>query len=170
MYQKRTTNIDDLVEDLLQKDLIEFSYSPYAFPVVLAYKKDDGKKSTLCIDYRKLDDITLPEKFPFPKITEIENLLVNAKFFSTFDVLSGFHHIKVNPKDREKTAFITNSSHYQWQVMPFGLKNAPIFFQRALWNLLKRNNLTSFTHNHMDDIIVFFTSLQVKTITLSISN
>ncbi|KAF7487705.1 Retrovirus-related Pol polyprotein from transposon 17.6 [Sarcoptes scabiei] len=61
----------------------------------------------------------------------------------------------MKPQDKEKTAFITKHGHYQWLRMPFGLKNAPMIFQRAIWNILETHNLTQFCHNYLDDIIIF---------------
>ena len=147
--------IDNQITDLLNRDLIERSTSNYSFPVVLVNKKDDGEKTRLCIDYRKLNSITIPERYPMPNIRDIEDKLLNAEFFSTLDISSGFHHIRVAPEDKTKTAFVTMHEHFQWKVMPFGLKNAPAIFQRIVYNILKRNNLTAFSHNYIDDIIIF---------------
>ena len=147
--------IDKQIEQLLEKDLIQISTSNYSFPVVLVDKKDDGKKTRLCVDYRKLNDITITESYPMPNIQDIENKLLNAKYFTTLDISSGFHHIPIKPSDRHKTAFATMNEHYEWKVMPFGLKNAPAIFQRSVYAILKQKGLIKFSHNYIDDIIVF---------------
>ena len=148
------------IDELLNRHLIEKSTSPYAFPVVLVDKQDEGAKTRLCIDYRKLNNITNTEHYPMPRLSDIEDKLLHSKVFSTLDLSSGFHHIEVNEEDRPKTAFVIPDEHYQWTVMPFGLKNAPIIFQRVLYNILKTHRLLDFTHNYIDDIIVFSNTLQ----------
>ena len=150
--QKR---IDAQVNDLLERNLIRRSTSDYSFPVVLVNKKDEGEKSRLCVDFRKLNTITIPERYPMPNIKDIEDRLLGAKIFATLDISSGFHHIPVAEEDRRKTAFVTMHEHFEWNVMPFGLKNAPAIFQRIVYNILKRNGLTEFAHNYIDDIIIF---------------
>jgi hypothetical protein len=76
------------------------------------------------VDYRKLNSITVKNKFPLPIIDEI----AGAKYFSTIDLASGFHHIRVVPADEVKTTFKTHHGHFQFKVMPFGLTNAPATF------------------------------------------
>lgn len=147
--------INEQLEELLNAGLIEKSSSPYSFPIVLVDKKDDGKKTRLCIDYRKLNAITELESYPMPRIIDIEDKLLNANYFTTLDIASGFYHIEVAQNDKHKTAFVTMDEHFQWNVMPFGLRNAPLIFQRIIFNILKRQELTKFSHNYIDDIIVF---------------
>ena len=93
-------------------------------------KKDaSGKiKWRLVIDYRKLNDRTITNNFPIANIDGIIDLLGNSKYFSAFDFASGFHQIGMHPKDRERTAFSTSDGHYEYNRMPFGLKNAPPTF------------------------------------------
>lgn len=154
----RSTNhetINSEVQSLLLNNLIRPSYSPYASPVTLAFKKEDNAKTRFCIDYRKLNDKILPDKYPMPRIEDIIDRLHNSKCFSIFDIRSGFWHIKVRESDIPKTAFVTQNGHFEWLVMPFGLKNAPAIFQRTIRNMLEKYSLTNFCHNYMDDIIVF---------------
>ncbi len=122
------------VGDLLNKGLIRQSTSPWAFPVTLAPKKDGTKR--LCIDFRKLNAITIDDKQPIPRITDVVDTLLHAKFFTTLDISCGFWHVLMNDSDIEKTAFVTNDGHFEWLTMPFGLKNAPATFQRTIQQIL----------------------------------
>ena len=146
--------LEDQIQNLLNHGLIQKSTSQYAFPVTLVKKKDAENKERLCIDFRKLNAITTPDNHPFPRIEDIVDQLRDDEVFTILDMNSGFWHIRMNPKDIYKTAFVTPSDHYEWLVMPFGLRNAPAIFQRAIHNLLKRQNLTSFCKNYLDDILI----------------
>ncbi len=148
-------NMDVQVEDFLAKGLIAPSTSPYSFPVVMVDKKDEGKKTRLCVNYIKLNEVTLSEHFPLPHIEEMQDRFLGAKWFTTIDIASGFYHIEMAEEDKEKTAFSTINGHYHWNRMPFGLKNAPIVFQRVISNLLVKHQLNSFAINYIDDIIVY---------------
>lgn len=138
--------------------LISESNSPYSFPVVLTNKKDEGQRTRLCVDYRQLNKTTITESYPFPLIEELTDRIRDCKFFSTLDVASGFYHIQVQAEDRNKTAFVTMHGKYEWNVMPFGLKNAPVIFQRAIHRILQNYKLTTFAVNYIDDILIFSTS------------
>lgn len=147
--------VEQHIKELLAQGLIKPSTSPYSFPIVLVDKKDDGKKSRFCVNYIKLNDVTILECFPMPKIDDIKDSFLDATIFSTIDLASGFHHIVVNEEDQAKTAFSTMNGHYEWTRMPFGLKNAPIIFQRVISNLLQKYGLNKFAIGYIDDIIIF---------------
>ncbi|CAL1285928.1 unnamed protein product, partial [Larinioides sclopetarius] len=89
---------------------------------------DEQKKSRLCIDYRKLNSICKTDAEPLPRIDTLLDKLTNAKFFSTLDLASGYWHIPLHDKDREKLAFVTSEGLYEFQVLPFGFRNAPAIF------------------------------------------
>lgn len=150
--------IESQVNQLLEAGLIEESTSPFAAPVTLVFKKQsDGtrKKNRLCIDYTALNKLVVPESQPFP---HIEDLVVKARdcnWFSVLDINSAFWSIPLREKDRYKTAFVTQSGHYNWKCLPFGLKTSPAIFQRVLRNSIKRNGLDDFAVNYIDDILVF---------------
>ena len=147
--------IDIQISKLLEKKLIEESYSPFAAPVTLAFKKEDNKKSRLCVDFRDLNKIVIPQAQPFPLIEDLVVKTRNCKFFSTLDINSAFWSIPLRCEDRNKTAFITQEGHFQWTCLPFGLKTSPSIFQRILSNILRKYNLTDFSVNYIDDILIF---------------
>jgi len=147
--------IDNQINKLLEKNLIRKSLSAYSFPITLVDKKDEGKKSRLCIDYRKLNSIAIADNYPFPRLDDIIDKLHDCEYFSTLDISSGFWHIKVEPKDVHKTAFVTMNDHFEWLVMPFGYRNSPSIFQRIIRNILKKHNLITFSDNYLDDILIY---------------
>ena len=148
------------ITKLLEEGLIEESDSPFAAPVTLAYKKEDGRRSRLCIDFRDLNKILVPEAQPFPRIEDIVVSARNCRWYSSFDINAAFWSVPIRVKDRHKTAFVTQTGHYQWKRLPFGLKIAPAIFQRILSNTLRRHNLQDFCANYIDDILVFSTSFE----------
>ncbi|GFX38411.1 retrovirus-related Pol polyprotein from transposon 17.6 [Trichonephila clavipes] len=152
--QQESKEIQTQIEELLKAGFIRPSHSPYAAPVTLAYKKDEGKRSRLCIDYRKLNEITRKDSTPVPLIDFVIDNLTHAKFFSTLDLTSGYWHIKIHEKDAEKLAFTTNFGFYEWLRLPFGWKNSPAVFQRTIRQILQKYQLT-FALNYFDDIIIF---------------
>jgi hypothetical protein len=94
--------------------------------VVFASKKDGGLRP--CIDYRQLNNITKKNRYPLPRIDELQDRLLGAKFFTIVDVLEAFNRIRMKPGEEWKTAFRTRWGLYEYMVMPFGLTNAPATF------------------------------------------
>lgn len=141
---------------MLQQGIIQESNSPYNSPLWVVEKKKDNsntKKWRIVIDYRKLNDITIEDKFPIPNIDQTLDRLGRAQYFSTLDLAKGFHQVPVRPIDRQKTAFSTPYGHYEYLRMPFGLKNAPSTFQRLINNVL-RKYINKICVVYMDDILV----------------
>ncbi|KAM9886291.1 hypothetical protein OXX79_014291, partial [Metschnikowia pulcherrima] len=118
------------IDGLLQDGKIEPCGSPFGAPVIFVKKKDGSKR--LCVDYRALNNITVRERFPLPLIDDIFDALAGAKVFSSLDLHSGYHQVRIADEDVYKTAFVTPFGQYAWRVMPFGLTNAPSTFQHLM--------------------------------------
>ena len=146
--------IEEIIDQLIENKLIEESYSPFSAPVALVNKKDDGDKSRLVVNYKKLNDNVVTDSYPFPRIEDIIDKTLDCRYFTTLDVNSAFWTVQVRPEDRHKLAFVTTNGHFQWCVMPFGFKNALAVFQRILSSALKKHKLTLFCSNYMDDILI----------------
>lgn len=108
----------------------------------------------LVMDFRKLNERTIPDKYPMPNISMILGNLGKAKFFSTLDLKSGYHQIILAERDREKTAFAVNGGRYEFRRLPFGLKNAASIFQRTIDDIL-REQIGKFCYVYVDDVIIF---------------
>ena len=130
---KRQTERDE-VQQMLKSDVIEPSSSPWASPIVMVTKKDGSIR--FCVDYRKLNGVTLRDSYPLPRIDDCLDSLCCAKWFSTLDLASGYWQMCVHPDDREKTAFTCQSGLFQFKVLPFGLTNAPSSFERLMEKVL----------------------------------
>lgn len=108
----------------------------------------------MVIDYRKLNSVTISDRYPIPDINGVLAQLGDNKIFSVLDLKSGFHQILLKDSDIEKTAFSVNNGKYEFMRLPFGLKNAPSIFQRALDDIL-REHIGKICYIYIDDIIVF---------------
>ena len=148
--------LDEVREHLklmLDTGVIRPSNSPWCNAVVLVRKKDGSLR--FCIDFRKLNSLTVKDSHPLPRICETLESLAGAAHFSTFDMNSGFWQVPMDEESKQYTAFTLGSMGlYECESMPFGLCNAPPTFQRLMQNCLGKLNLT-YCLIYLDDVIVF---------------
>ncbi|KAK1664052.1 hypothetical protein QYE76_052211 [Lolium multiflorum] len=154
-YSMNATELVELkkqIDDMLAKGLIRPSASPWRSPVLFVDKKDGANR--LCTDYRKLNDVTIKNKYPLPKIEDLFDQLTGSKVFSKIDLRTGYHQLKIRATDIPKTAFTTRYGLYEYNVMSFGLTNAPAYFMN-LMNKIFMNFLDKFVVVFIDDILVY---------------
>ena len=148
--------VDKAVDEMMEAKIISRSKSPWSFPVVIVDKKDGSKR--FCVDFRRLNKITKMKSYPLPLIDDILALLGNAKYFTSLDLKSGYWQVLMDEADKEKTAFTCHRGLFQFNVMPFGLSNAPAIFQELMSIVLA--DLDQFAIAYLDDILIFSSSLE----------
>ena len=122
--------VDEQIGDMLSNGVIRKSNSAYASPVVLV-KKADGRWR-FCVDYRKLNKKVISDSYPIPNIDELLNYMAGAQYFADLDMNSGYWQLAISESDKHKTAFVTTSGLYEFNVLPFGLKTSQAVFQRTM--------------------------------------
>ena len=122
--------IDKQVQDMLKTGIIEPSQSPWVSNVVIVTKKDGSAR--FCVDYRRVNEVTRKDAYPLPRIETCLDALGGARYFSTFDLRSGYHQVKMDEADADKTSFVTRRGTFKFNVLPFGLTNAGATFQRVM--------------------------------------
>ena len=149
--------IDEHVDKMLANDICEPSFSPWASNVVLV-KKSDGTLR-FCIDYRQLNNLTVKDSYPLPRIDTCFDALGGARYFSTLDLRQGYWQVENDPETADKTTFITRKGAFKFKVLPFGLSNAPAVFQR-LMNLVMQGLTWEACLVFLDDIIVLSSTFE----------
>ena len=116
---------------MAEQDLIEPSTSPWSSPAVLVPKTNDGLR--FCIDYRRLNKVTIPDSMPLPRGNDLLDALGGSKWFSKLDLWSTFHQIELAEESRPYTAFcIPGSGLWQFEVVLYGAMNSPAVFERLM--------------------------------------
>ena len=141
------------INDLLSKNLIRPSHSSWSCATFYVQKASKIERGTprLVINYKPLNKVLQWIRYPIPNKKDLIQRIYNETIFSNFDMKSGFWKIQIKPKDRYKTAFTVPFGHYEWNVMPFGHKNAPSEFQNMMNEIF--NDYTRFSIVYIDDII-----------------
>ena len=145
------------MKDLLAQGFIRPSASPYSAPILFVPKKDG--RGPMCIDYKALNKQTIKDQFPLPHIDSLLERLGQATVFTMLDLTYGYHQIAMEETSIQKTAFCMNRGHFEFLVMPFGLCNAPVTFQRVM-NKVFADNIGRFIAVYLDDILVFSRNLE----------
>ena len=128
------TGSKEEIDKLLEAGVIRESHSSWSAPIVVVPKGYGGKR--LCVDYRTLNAITRTYVRPMPRVEDIFSKLGKAKFFTTLDLRSGYHHIALDKDAIKKTAFVTPFGKYEYLQVPFGLAQAPAYFQNLMNRVL----------------------------------
>jgi hypothetical protein len=148
------------IQELLDKGLIRKSKSPWSCSAFYVQKNAEIERGAprLVINYKPLNTALKWIRYPIPNKKDLLARVHNAKVFSKFDMKSGFWQIQIDEKDKYKTAFTVPFGHYEWNVMPIGLKNAPSEFQNIMNDIF--NPYTSFSIVYIDDVLIFSNSIE----------
>jgi hypothetical protein len=138
--------------ELQEAGYIRPSSSPWGASVLFVQKKDGSQR--MCVDYRSLNDVTIKNKYPLPRIEDLFDQMRGARVFSKIDLKSSYHQMKIRPSDISKTAFSTRYGLYEFIVMSFGLTNAPAYFMN-LMNKVFMEYLDRFVVVFIDDILIY---------------
>jgi hypothetical protein len=160
LSQTELKALHEYLKENLAKGFIRRSESPAGAPILFVKKKDGSLR--LCVDYRGLNKITTPNRCPLPLISETFDRLGKAKYFTKLDMRGAYNLLRVAEGDEWKTAFRCRYGHFEYQVMPFGLMNAPGTFQ-AFVNDVLRDYLDDFVVVYLDDILIYSESLDEHT-------
>ena len=143
--------IDRQCAELQLADIIEPSISPWSSPVVPVRKKDGSIR--LCVDYRRLNAVTRPVRFPLPNLTDAVFGLHGVKYFTSLDLVRGYYQLPLHEDSREYTAFSTPHGHFQFKRLSFGLTNAPAAFQSQMQSVLASFPRSSVIV-YIDDVLI----------------
>ena len=141
-----------MVDEMVAHGIVERSDSPWLSPVVLVDKKDGTRR--FCVDYRALNDRTVKDSYPLPRIDDTLDALAGVQWLSTLDLKSGYHQVEMAEEDKCKTAFSFGQGLWQFLVMPFGLCNAPGRFERLMEKVLEGLQWNS-ALVYLDDVLVY---------------
>ncbi|GJU28690.1 putative nucleotidyltransferase, ribonuclease H [Tanacetum coccineum] len=144
--------LSNQLQELTDRGFIRPSTSPWGAPVLFVKKKDGSFR--MCIDYRELNKLTIKNRYPLPRIDDLFDQLQGSSVYSKIDLRSGYHQLRVREKDIPKTAFRTRYRHYEFQVKPFGLTNAPAVFM-DLMNCVCKPYLDKFIIVFINDILIY---------------
>jgi len=151
VHPEKSEQIRKELDLMIKMGVIEESNSPWASPVVLIPKPDGTVR--FCVDYRRVNDVTLPDAYPLPRVEDLIDKIGRAKYLTKIDLSRGYWQVPMVDDFVPVSAFVTPHGQFQWKFMPFGLRNAPGTFQRLVRKVL--TGLEMFTGAYLDDIIIF---------------
>ena len=149
---KELKALKEYIKENLKKGFIRKSKSPAGAPVLFVMKRDGTLR--LCVDYRKLNAITIRNSYPIPRISDLIECFKGAIIFTRLDLRSAYNLIRIKEGQEYLTAFRTPLGHYEYLVMPFGLRNAPSVFQRFVQDIFSEV-IGKFVQVYLDDIIIY---------------
>jgi hypothetical protein len=152
MATQQLAELKEHIKELLEKGYICPSSSLWGALVIFVPKRDGTQR--LCVDYRALNEVTVKNKYPLPRIDDLFNQLRGACVFSKIDLRLGYHQLKIRECDIPKIAFILRYGLYEYTVMYFGLTNAPTYFMYLMNNVFM-DYLDKFIVMFFDDILVY---------------
>jgi hypothetical protein len=152
MAANQLAELKEQLQELLDKRYILPSASPWGAPVIFVPKKDGTQR--MCVDYRSLNEVTIKNKYPLPRIDDLFDQLKGASVFSKIGLRSGYHQLMIRATDIPKTAFITRYGLYEYTMMSFGLTNAPTYFMYLMKKVFMEY-LDRFVVVFIDDILIF---------------
>jgi len=150
LNQQKAKVLKDELDNLLDQGIIEESTSPWASPIVMVPKADGTLR--LCTDFCKVNNCTVPDHFPLPRIEDLIHRVGKAKYLTKLDMTREYWQVPLDDPSGPISAFVTPIGHFQWRYMPFGLRNAPATFSRLVSKLLL--GLDAFCAAYLDDIIL----------------
>jgi hypothetical protein len=156
-------NVNSMIDEMLDNKIISKSFSAWASPIVIVKKKDGTDR--FCVDYRKLNAITVKDNYPVPLIEETLDALRSSCYFTSLDLASGYWQKALDDKAKEKTAFFSEKGLFQFGVLPFGLSNAVSFFQRSMENIL--DGLSN-SKAYLDDVLTHSRSFEEHVVHLEL--
>lgn len=138
--------IEEEIETLLDNHIIRRSTSPWSSPIVPVAKPDNTVR--MCIDYRAVNNVTVVQRYPLPRIDDLLAKISRAKYISSLDLSKGYYQVKLDPETIPKTSFVTHCGKFEFVRLPFGLVNAPAFFQQQMDIVLQHTG----SDGYIDDI------------------
>nr|GEU73467.1 putative reverse transcriptase domain-containing protein [Tanacetum cinerariifolium] len=144
--------LSNQLQELTYQGFIRLSTSHWGASILFVKKKDGSFR--MCIDYHKLNKLTVKNRYPLPRIDDLFDQLQGSSVYSKIDQRLGYHHLRVRDDDIPKSAFKTRYGHYEFKVMPFGLTNAPAVFM-DLMNRVCKPYLDKFVTIFIDDILIY---------------
>ena len=149
--------VEEEVGRMLDDDIIEPSNAAWASPLVIVKKKDGARR--FCIDYRKLNQVTIKDSYPLPKIEEALDALAGSMYFCSLDLASAYWQIPMDPDSMDYTTFCCRQGLFRYKVMPFGLCNAPATCERLMELMLTGLNWKKCLI-YIDDILIYGTTFE----------
>lgn len=150
--------VKEIIDDLLEKNVIKKSHSPYCSPIVLVKKKNG--KSRMCVDFRELNKFVVKDRFPIPLIDDQLDQLKGKKWFTKLDLKDAFYHVRVRQECTKYLSFVTPQGQYEFVKLPFGFCNSPAVFTRFIYEVFKKFLDAKQILIYMDDILIATETIQ----------